>query len=90
MQAQLALSQLNPSCQQVVLLIDVVGKFTDIIQLAVVPGIMVNGIKNAVNKWCNTHDERNLSTLFQVTAFVVADAQASFSHFLVLLFQKIV
>ena len=90
MQAQLALSQLNPTCQQVILLIDVISKFTDIIQLTVVLGIMVNGIKNAVNERCNTHDERNLSTLFQVTAFVVADAQASFRHFLVLLFQKIV
>ena len=63
MQIQLSLPQLNPARQQIVLLIDVVGEFTDIVQLTVVVRVMVNGIKDAVYQRRDTHDERHLGTL---------------------------
>ena len=48
---------------------------------------MVHGIENTVDKRCNTIDKRNLSTLFQMTAFQLFQIQPTGSQFVGFLLQ---
>ena len=100
MEIQLALPQLNPLRQKVVLLVDIVGKFTNVFTLHFSVTFvfallfnnrrqMVDGIENAVNERQDAHGHRNLGTLLQQTALVLFDAQPHSSNLFTALFQQV-
>ena len=93
-QAQFALTQLNPMGQQVVLFVDLVCQFTDILQsfLPVLAFLLQSFhlVDDTVDERHGSIDERHLSSLFQVTAFVPFNMQRSQCHLFPTLFQELV
>ena len=96
MKAKLTLAKLNPLCQFVVLLVYIISEFSNIVKtLRIVcrRGLcrkLIDLMTDAVNEWQNAHCHRYLGTLLQVSALITLYTQTSLSHFLLLLFQKIV
>ena len=96
METQLSLAQLYPLRQLVVLLIDIISQFADIVQTLGIVGIigilsnLVCLMTNAVDKWQNTHRHRYLGTLLQVAALIALHTQTGLGNFLVLLLQQVV
>ena len=70
MQAELALPQLYPLREQVVLLVNLVREFSDVFHgvTAVLTVKMVDGVKDAVDEGGNAVDQRHLGALLQVAA----------------------
>ena len=82
--AQCSLSHLNPLGQYLIVLIDLVGQFGDILVaflfhlvrvLALYESIHL--VYHSVDEWRNTIDERYLGTLLQVASLIVGEVQTS-------------
>ena len=99
--AQLTLTQLNPLRQQVVLFVDFVRQFADVIQVFLVVLLfwirrvvyipqMVHRIEDAVNEWRYAIDERHFGTLLQMAAFQFLQVQTTYMQFVGFLLQYVV
>ena len=92
MQVQFSLTKLYPLCQQLVLLVDVIGQLADILDMILlVLAIQVfHFVEDAVDKGQDTHRLRHLGALFEMATLILRHTQAGLGHLVVLLFQQIV
>ena len=92
MQAEVALTQLDPVGEHLVIVIDLIGKLADIFEpfLATLPLQTVGFVDDTVDEGRDAADERNLRPLFEVQTLSVLHTQALHSQFLTPLLKQIV
>ena len=92
MQRQLALPQLYPLRQQLVLLVNLFSEFTDVFYTfwGIMPIEVLHLMQDTVDEGHDAHGQRHLGTLLQVATLVLLHTQTGLSHLLVLLFQLVV
>ena len=94
MKIQLALTQLNPLRQHIVLFVNLVGQFTDVIQtILTVSSIGTSQtahlVADAVDERENAHNHRHLGTLVKMAALGFLDTQPTHLQVFSFLLQQV-
>ena len=87
MQAEISLTQLYPVGEHLVVVVDLVGQFTDVIPLG---AVMFNSINDAVDEGRDAVDERDLRPLFEAEPLAVLHPQTLYGQLFALLFEEVV
>ena len=94
LEVQLTLTQLYPLCEDIIIIVDLVGELTDIgktlLFAVVVEGIQTADLmEDAVNEGRDAIDERELGALLQMAALIVFETQLAGSHIVLTLFNLV-
>ena len=92
MQAEVALTQLDPIGEHLVIVVDLVGEFADIFQpfLATLPLQTTGLVDDTIDEGGDAADERYLRPLFKIQSLSILHTQSLHSQFLTPLFKQIV
>ena len=95
METQVALTQLNPIGQHIVVFVDLVREFTDIVEFLLTPlashqVLVIRLVDDAVDKWRDAIDEGDLGTLLQTESLAILHPEPLYSQLLVPLFEEVV
>ena len=92
LEIQFTLTELYPLSKNIIVIVDLVCKFTDIGETLLLAGSIeivqtTDFVNDSIDKWRNTIDEGNLSTLLQMTTLVIFQTQLANRHIILSLFK---
>ena len=81
-----------PLSKNIIVIVDLVCKFTDIGETLLFAGSIkiiqtTDFMNDTIDERCDTIDERDLGTLFEMASFIVFQAQFAGRHIILTLFQ---